>query len=72
MIKRYICFRARLSWKDFHYIDYMEMTFMMSMEALFYMKFFSILKIILKDAESSFRLVDDYHQLAQEMKLIPS
>ena len=32
------------------------MTFMMSMEALFYMKFFSILKIILKDVESSFRL----------------
>ena len=35
MIKRYICFAEKLSWKDFHYIDYMEMTFMMSMKALF-------------------------------------
>ena len=51
MIKRYICFTAKLSWKDFHYIDYMEMTFMMSMKALFYMKFFSNLKIISGDVE---------------------
>ena len=49
MIKRYICFAEKLSWKDFHYIDYMEMTFMMSMKALFYLKFFSILKIIYED-----------------------
>ena len=71
MIKRDICFTAKLSWKEFHYIDYTEMTFMMSMKAPFYMKFFSILKIIIKDVESSLRLLDDYHQLAQEMKLMP-
>ena len=51
MIKRYICFTAKLSWKDFHYKDYKEMTFMMSMKALFYMKFFSNLRIISGDVE---------------------
>ena len=59
MIKRYICFVEELSWKDFHYIDYMEMTFMMSMKALFYMKFFSILKIILEDVARQIIIISE-------------
>ena len=59
MIKRYICFAEQLSWKDFHYIDYMEMTFMMSMKALFYMKFFSILKIIYEAAAKPIIIISE-------------